>query len=141
MKQEKSCGAVIFYEENAIIYYLLIQYQLNHNYWGFVKGHVEGSETEKETAVREIKEEVGLSDLSFIEKFRFVHSYKSNPTTNKQVVFFLAESLTNTVLLSPSEVKDSVWLPFEGSMKRLSYNNDRELLTIANETLLQNIQI
>ena len=39
-------------------------------HWGFVKGHVEDNETEKETALRELKEETGLSKVEFIEGFK-----------------------------------------------------------------------
>jgi bis(5'-nucleosidyl)-tetraphosphatase len=137
MNQEKSCGAVIYIIENFIHYYLLIQYQLNHHYWGFVKGHVEAFETERETAIREIKEEVNLEDLQFYPDFRYTHQYQSNPFTNKEVVFFLAKSSTRQVTLNPEEVRDSLWLPYRKAMDRLSYPNDQLLLHDVNERLLQ----
>ena len=58
MKYEKSCGAVVFTRINNEITYLLIQ-NLGGTY-GFPKGHVEQGETEEQTALREIFEEVGL---------------------------------------------------------------------------------
>lgn len=135
MNQEKSCGAVIYTLEKENIYYLLIQYELNHHYWGFVKGHIEGAETEMETAIREIKEEVNLMSLLFVPDFRFTHQYQTNPYTTKEVVFFLAKSLTREVLLNPKEVRDCRWLLYPEARMRLSYQNDRILLHEANERL------
>ena len=51
MKTEKSCGAFIIKDGKVI----LIQ-QLD-GFLGFPKGHVEGNETEEQTAIRDIKEE------------------------------------------------------------------------------------
>ncbi len=58
MKTEKSCGAIVFTRKNGEIHYCVIR-QTNGDY-GFPKGHMEPEETEQETALREIFEEVGL---------------------------------------------------------------------------------
>ena len=59
MTVEKSCGAVVFTREGGEVRYVIIQSL--EGYYGFPKGHMEGSETEQETALREIREEVGLT--------------------------------------------------------------------------------
>ena len=56
---EKSCGAVVFYNGKSNTRILLVKNN-NGRYWSFPKGHIEIGETEKETAVREIKEETSL---------------------------------------------------------------------------------
>ncbi|MGC7179236.1 NUDIX domain-containing protein [Metamycoplasma hominis] len=43
MKKEKSCGAIIFKEENDNLFVLLVEQTAGH--WGFPKGHVEKNET------------------------------------------------------------------------------------------------
>ncbi|HHJ07115.1 MAG TPA: NUDIX domain-containing protein, partial [Anaerolineae bacterium] len=85
---EKSCGAVIFKEEDGQILYLTVEYKKEKGYWGLVKGHVEAGESELETAKREIYEEVGLSDLNFYPGFRAEHLYQPKPGVTKLVVFF-----------------------------------------------------
>lgn len=120
---------------------MIIQYQLNHHYWGFVKGHVEALEEELATAKREIMEEVGLENLAFYKDFRFVHHYQSKPDTNKEVIFFLAESKTKMVKRNPAEVKDSVWLSFHDAVKKLSYEKDRIILADANKLLMASSHI
>ena len=67
MLMEHSCGAIVFVRHKEREY-LLLHYGMGH--WGFVKGHVEDNETEKETALRELKEETGLSKVEFIEGFK-----------------------------------------------------------------------
>lgn len=64
---EKSCGAVVF-ARTPDIKFLLLQYGAGH--WDFVKGNVELNETEMDTAMRELREETGISDAKFIEGFR-----------------------------------------------------------------------
>ena len=69
MKREKSCGAVIFRQEDGGRYYLVLKSTQGH--WTLCKGHVEGDETERETAIREIREETGLA-VGFVDGFREV---------------------------------------------------------------------
>ena len=63
MKSEKSCGAIVLSPDNTNRKVLLIKHE-NGGHWAFPKGHVEEGETEVETALREIKEETGLSTLT-----------------------------------------------------------------------------
>ena len=72
MKHEKCCGAVVYTKIGDQIHYLLVQ-NLKGIY-GFPKGHMEADETETETAIREIKEEVGL-DVELYTSFRTTGSY------------------------------------------------------------------
>ena len=60
MLREKSCGAVVFLKKDNSTNYLLLNYAAGH--WDFVKGNVEQNEIEKETVVRELKEETGITD-------------------------------------------------------------------------------
>ena len=64
---EKSCGAVLFKEDEKR-YYVLVKSTTNNN-WGLPKGHVENNETEQETALREVMEETGIN-AEIIEGFR-----------------------------------------------------------------------
>ena len=59
MTYEVSSGAVVFTRENGGLRYVIVRSL--EGYYGFPKGHVEGTETEEEAAFREIQEETGLS--------------------------------------------------------------------------------
>ena len=132
MKREKSCGAVIFREYDAQRRYLILHSTQGH--WTLCKGHVEGHETERETAVREIREETGLS-VEFIDGFRQVITYSPKPGRIKDVVFFLGRTIKETVVCQPEEVAEAVFLPFGDAMARLTHPSDRETLAAADAFL------
>ena len=56
---EKSCGAIVYTKDHGDILYVIIRSK--GGIYGFPKGHMEGNETEAETAFREIFEETGLT--------------------------------------------------------------------------------
>ena len=54
---ERSCGAVVSTERDGVRYYVLVK----GSYVGLPKGHMEPGETERETAIREVREETCVS--------------------------------------------------------------------------------
>jgi len=134
MSSEKSCGAVIF-KQNSENKFLLLHYEGGH--WDFVKGHVEGSETEKETVLRETAEEVNITDLSFVEGFRHRISYyyrRAGQTVFKEVVFYLLEANTEAVRLSREHVGYD-WLSYNRAYERLTYKNAKDTIRKSREYL------
>lgn len=125
MKREKSTGAVIFAEENTVRNYLVLHSTLGHT--TLCKGHMEGNETEHETAMREIREETGLT-VDFIDGFREVITYSPKPGVVKDVVFFLARLSGGELTCQPEEVADARFLPFEEALEALTHPSDRETL-------------
>ena len=125
MKFEKSCGAVIVREENGRRAYLIIRSVGGHS--TLCKGHVEGNETEHETAVREIREETSLC-VDFVENFREVISYSPYEGCIKDVVFFLARVIGGTLRCQPEEVADAAFYAYDEAMERLTHAGDREIL-------------
>jgi bis(5'-nucleosidyl)-tetraphosphatase len=134
MPSEKSCGAVIF-RRDANRRYLLLHYEGGH--WDFVKGHVEKNESETDTVRRETEEEVGMTDLTFIQGYRQPISYyyrRAGRTVYKEVVFYLVEAHTDAVRLSREHVGYD-WLTFDRAYERLTYKNAKETLRKAHEFL------
>ncbi len=130
---EKSVGSVIFKDKK----YLLLKYGLGH--WGFVKGHIEKNETEKETLYREAEEETGLKkeNLKIINGFRENISYffkKNKNTVYKKVVYYLTESNTDKITLS-HEHSEYKWLQYDKAIEKLSFKNSKVLLKKAQEYL------
>lgn len=132
MKQEKSCGAVIFREENTQRDYLILTSTLGHT--TLCKGHVEGDETEHETAVREIREETGLT-VDFVDGFREVITYSPKPGVTKDVVFFLARLSGGDLVCQPEEVAAIRFLPLDGALAALTHDSDRDILRKAHAFL------
>ncbi len=132
MAEERSCGAIIFFEGKERKY-LLLHYRYKTEYWDFVKGNIEQGESEKETAAREAREETGISDLKFAERFKEKISYvyrRDERLISKQVVFMLAETKTNDVKLSEEHIGYE-WLPYKEAVERVSFKNSKDVLTKA----------
>jgi ADP-ribose pyrophosphatase YjhB (NUDIX family) len=97
--------------------------------WSLPKGHIEGSETAEMTAVREVKEETGISahvlqqlgtiDYWFTAETRRVH---------KTVHHFLLEATGGELSDSDVEVSEVAWVPLGELDGRLAYTDERKLV-------------
>ncbi len=130
MIEELSAGAVVFHEKSdgEGRRYLALHYPAGH--WDFPKGAVEKGETEEQAARREIFEESGLRIQSFIPNFKRkieYHYRRSGGLSHKQVIFFLAKSETDRVRIS-FEHSGYEWLTYERALRRLTFDNARNVL-------------
>ncbi len=128
MLEERSAGAILYQESPSGNLYLLLNYPSGH--WDFVKGNIEKGETLKQTVLREIKEETGISDVSFVEGFENkieYHYQRDGELVRKEVVFFLARTATNHVKLSHEHL-NFIWLKFNDALQRLTYKTAQNLL-------------
>ncbi len=132
---EKSCGIVVYRREGNERLFLLLHYPSGH--WDLVKGHVEGAEEEHETAMRELLEETGIADLEFVEGYREEIAYeypRENPTSHKQVVFFLGKTEAKDVHIS-HEHHGFIWLPYNEALEKITFDNAKNLLKKAKNFL------
>lgn len=130
--EEKSCGAVIWQFHQGQRQYLLAKH--NGGHWSFPKGHVEGKETEEETAKREILEETGL-EAHVDTGFRHVVTYAPKPGAIKDVIFFLATITGGIQHAQEEEIAQLGWFTLEEARSRVTYANDVEILLAAEEYL------
>lgn len=135
MIYEKSCGAVIFTRMNNEIKYLLIR-NLGGIY-GFPKGHVEQGETEEQTALREVFEEVGLA-VKLVSGFRCEdeHPIPQKENTMKQIVYFLGEYSNQEFTYQKEELTDALLTDYETAMTLFQFDSSKRILTEANNFLL-----
>ena len=138
MKKEKSCGAIIFKKENGIIKYLILHMGLGHH--SLCKGHVENNESEEETAYREIKEETSL-DVKIDTNFRKIITYSPKEDVIKDVVFFVAEVISNNIPIDnhDDEVISFEWLEINEAIERLTFESDKSALKEANSYIISRI--
>ena len=135
MLREKSCGAVVFINNQEKTRYLLLNYAAGH--WDFVKGNVEPNETEKQTVTRELQEETGITDAQFLDGFRESINYfyrRQGLTVNKEVVFFIMESQTEKIELSFEHI-GFIWLDYQHVMEKLTFKNAKDVLQKAHDFL------
>ena len=134
---ERSSGAVVFYMEDGISEpeYLLLHYTAGH--WDFPKGNIESGENEKQAALREIREETGITDVEFIDGFRMKIEYRYRQGKRlvlKEVVLFLAQTRTRQVTLSHEHI-GFAWRNYQNAMQQLTYMNAKNLLSSARNFL------
>ena len=135
MKQEKSCGAICWRPGQTGREYLLLRHA-NGGHWAFAKGHVEGEETEEQTALREIAEETGLA-ARLDTGFRRTPAYSPAPDVWKEVVYFVADITAGHQQRQLEEVEEIAWLPLDQALSALTYEADRQLLAAADSYLTQ----
>jgi len=127
MKEEVSAGIILFNDANKRKF-LLLNYPSKH--WDFVKGKMEKDETSHETAIRETKEETGISDVEFIDGFEEeieYYFYADNQEIHKKVIFFLGKTETTEIVLSHEHL-DFIWLEFDNALNKTTYENAKNLL-------------
>lgn len=124
-REEKSCGAVVWRQGAEKREYLLVQH--NGGHWSFPKGHVEGNETEAETAAREILEETGLT-AEVHTGFRRQVTYSPKPGVVKDVIFFTAVPTGGREHPQESEISRLGWFSFPDAARQITYVIDENIL-------------
>lgn len=124
---QKACGVIPYRTgHNGTEFLVLLQ---NNNCWSFPKGHAEAGETEEQTALRELKEETGLSAVLTPEQ-RVVSEYTYLPLTIKQVVLFPGQ-VTGDITLQAAEIQTHQWVcasALEGLLHPDTYQSCKALL-------------
>lgn len=134
---EKKAGAVVYSKHEDKIYFAFVHDVFG--YWTLSKGGIEDIEDEKEGAMREIKEEMGL-DITIKEllgRNEYIATHPEKGKIRKQVVFFLAESEYKDIVLAQKSggLDDAKWFPLEEIASLKMYDNMIPLLTKAIEIL------
>jgi len=135
MREQKSAGIVLFRNASNKNEFLLLNYPQGH--WDFVKGKVEEGETSHETALRETKEETGITNIEFVDGFEESVEYDfrfKKEDIHKKVIFFLAKTNEKNIKLS-HEHNDYLWLEYNDALKKTTFENAKNVLTKANEFL------
>ena len=136
MRKETSAGAVLLCDTSGKNEFLLLNYPQGH--WDFIKGKMEKNETPHETALRETKEETGISNIEFIDGFEenIEYDFKfKREDVHKKVIFFIAKTDTKKIRLS-HEHNDYLWLGYNDALKKTTYQGSKNVLIKANEFLL-----
>lgn len=121
LKKETSCGCIIT-KNNKV----LLVYEKRGNFWGFPKGHMEEGETEIETALREVKEEVGI-DVKINPEKRYPINYIIGNEIDKTTVLYLATPITEDVVMQEAEIENFKWCSYEEALETLKFDNLKEL--------------
>ena len=125
MRNELSCGIIAYHKHEDGFKFLILKHGEGH--WAFAKGHVEGKESEMETAMRELKEETGMT-IKPDPNLRLVTNYEPKPGISKDVVYFCGEAKVMDLKLQSEEISEGKWLFFDEAHDLLTFSSDKELL-------------
>ncbi len=121
MKREKSCGIIVFHDNKVLMA------RQNSREWSIPKGHVEGSETEIETALREVKEETNI-DAQIVGDFKKTITYSPKDKVIKDVVFFTGIPLNNDLKPQEGEILETKFFNLDEALNTLKYEDSINLL-------------
>lgn len=151
---EESCGTIIFNTDATKV--LLIR---SNKYWQCPKGFREPGETQKETALRETREEVGLKfklqDLG--KKFTIRYEYQVSPyilnrhlkeikesgepqymfpgTRKRKVSLFLVRTNKTKFKIQEEEVDEARWVDIKTAIRLMRYSRQKPILIAALKSL------
>lgn len=135
-KQPRSVQVVVFAVSGGKREYLLLRRVASHGgFWQSVTGSLEGNETHREAAIREVREETGaiadqadLIDLNLTNNFaiapQWLSRYAPGVTHNEEVCFGL-EVHRREVVVDPAEHDAYLWTDYETAASMLYWESSR----------------
>ena len=134
MIQEHSAGIIVYHiDQYNQKTYLLLHYISGH--WDLPKGKLEVGETEEQAAVRELKEETGLTGTiipGFKQALSYIFKNRDGSIVSKDVVFFTGPVTDQKISLSDEHIGYK-WLPLNEALQQLTFKNAQQLLKMADQ--------
>lgn len=131
-REEVSAGGVVIRDVDGAPHVLLIRDPYRN--WGLPKGHVEGGEEPPEAALREVREETGLTELVLGPDLGTIdwHFRIRGTLIHKYCHFFLMVSPDGETMPQHAEgITECRWLPLDEAIRSVTYDNAREMIRIA----------
>ncbi|MBA3045934.1 MAG: NUDIX domain-containing protein [Candidatus Thermoplasmatota archaeon] len=125
-----SSGGVILDSEGRV----LVLRRKTEGTWVLPKGRMEPGENLRQTALREVQEETGLSELKIIREIglvRYIFFWRPENINYKKTVHYFLMKLNNgkepEMKLEPNFAEHS-WTPVDDAVKLLTFENDRRIV-------------
>lgn len=141
-KNEVSAGGLVFRRTKEGVQFAMVID--SYGKWAFPKGHVRPGERYRQTAIREIREEMGLANLRYVAKLdhidiwfrdRFVHK---GLLIHKYIHYFLFSAASDAQIYPPKPqeqgetIRGVAWVPARELLARSSY---RDMIGIIKKAL------
>lgn len=137
LRRDFSAGGVVFRKKGGKTLWLLGKHSGYHK-WVLPKGIIEKGEKGLATAVREVKEEMGVNvrptGSEPIHKVSYFY-WDGDTKILKQVNFYLMEYEAGDIREHGWEMEDVRWLPYKQAHVKLAFEGEKEALKRAHETI------
>jgi 8-oxo-dGTP diphosphatase len=142
IKREYSAGGVVYKKVRGKIRWLIVQpsakeEKWRQGRWQLPKGWIEKGETGQEAALREVKEEGGVTAeiVDQIGRINFFFYNQDKEKILKNVVFFLMKYRAGKETDHDKEIKEAVWLPYKRAYEQLTFKSEKQILEKASQIL------
>ncbi|MCS7059617.1 MAG: NUDIX domain-containing protein [Anaerolineae bacterium] len=132
--RDHSFGVVPVHRAGEQTRYLLVQHRAGH--WSFPKGHAEPGETETQAALRELREETGIqqvtlqADLPIIETYSFL---RNGQPVQKTVQYFVGLVDHDVVKIQDKELCAYRWATYDEAHTLITFPESRRVLQEAQQ--------
>ncbi|HSM51192.1 MAG TPA: NUDIX hydrolase [Thermoanaerobaculia bacterium] len=132
-RRDHSAGGLVVRGEEV----LLIS-TLGGRRWQLPKGHLEAGETPEQAAVREVREETGVTGriLLPLPSIEYRYRERGRHLIDKRVDYFLlAYEAGHERDYDPKEVYGAAWFPWDEAHSRITFENERRVVQAAREAV------
>lgn len=139
MTKDGSYGVIVVLRGNPDRFLILRQKDITSELnWSFPKGHSEEGESVEQTIRRELLEETGITEITFLDCLPlFEHYVFTAPwngiTYDKTNEYRIGMVLSDTVIPQEKEIAEYRWATYEEALETISYKNRKELLKAAKQ--------
>lgn len=142
IKHISSAGGILFRKKKRGVEIALIAVK-DKNLWTIPKGTVDKDENVEDAAIREIREETGLTGRiveSIGEKSYWFYLKDENIKYRKTVMYFLLEYAEGTIEDTCIEVDDAQWFLIDDAVQKVTYRNDKDIIAKARDIIFRKMQ-
>jgi 8-oxo-dGTP pyrophosphatase MutT (NUDIX family) len=139
VKEQVSAGGVVFRGDKGQIEVVIVSVG-GQNRWQLPKGLVEKEESPETAAVREAREEAGVSSevVQLIETIEYWYAGLDSGIRvrfHKRVHFFLLRYVSGDTNDHDWEVNEARWVPIDDATSQLAFDNERRVMERARELI------
>lgn len=132
-KKEHSCGVIpLFKKEDGSICVCIVRHAAGH--WSFPKGHAEGDETPEQAALRELREETGITEITLEEGRTLTERYtfeRGGEEVDKYTTYFIGyvgSTSPGAVRTHTEEIPEMRWVSVAEADSLLTYELSKQTL-------------